>query len=73
LNQFRKRRNDDLELLTTVDMAMEDLQRSKKSVSLSTVKELIDSEPEWKPKLSRDVFSDFNIARAMKELAELFG
>ena len=72
LEQFRFKPNDELELLATVDMAMEDLRQSGKSVELSTVKSVIRNHPEWEAKLERDIFSDTNIARAIKQCGELF-
>ncbi|MEX2120417.1 MAG: hypothetical protein WD847_12550 [Pirellulales bacterium] len=72
LEQFRFKPNDELELLATVDMAMEDLRQTGKSVELSTVKLVIRNHPEWEAKLERDIFSDTNIARAIKQCGELF-
>ncbi|MGH8094614.1 MAG: hypothetical protein ACREIF_14275 [Chthoniobacterales bacterium] len=69
---FRWRRNDDLELLTTVDFAVLDLNRASKSVSVNAVKEIIATSKEWKAKLKREIFSDFNIAGALDELRTLF-
>ena len=72
LDQFRYRKNEELELLTTVDMAIVELQNSGKPVNVATIKAFIHEEPEWLPKLNREIFSDFNIARAMRELRRLF-
>ena len=73
LNQFRYRKNEELELLTTVDMTIEELRKGSEPVTVATVKAFIHEEPEWLPKLNRAIFSDINIARAMRELRHLFG
>jgi len=72
LEQFRKKTNDELELLTTVDMSVEDLETKGSVISLETVKALIAEHPEWKPKLERPIFSDINIKRAIHQSRELF-
>jgi type I restriction enzyme S subunit len=72
VEQFRFSKTDDLEVLATVDMAMEDLKSSNRAVSLEGVKEVIRAHPEWEAKLSRSAFSDANIAEAMSKCNELF-
>jgi type I restriction enzyme S subunit len=72
LEQFRYQKNDALELLTTVDMACEDLSRVGKVVTTSTVKQIIHDSPEWKAKLNRSVFSDDNIAATIQTCRQLF-
>ena len=72
LEQFHYYKNDALELLTTVDMACEDLSRAGKAVTLSTVKQVIRDNPEWKPKLDRPEFSDGNIERTIQSCSQLF-
>ena len=72
LERFRYKKNDELELLATVDMAMEDLRREEKAIELGTVKQIIQGHPEWTAKLQREVFSDANISRAIQECRELF-
>lgn len=72
LEQFRLRKTDELELLTTVDMAVEDLRREGKPISVDAVKQLIHDHPEWEPKLERAVFSDAGIAGALAECRALF-
>ena len=62
----------DLELLATVDMAMCDLDEVGISVSVESIKNLIASNKEWKAKLSKTYFSDWDIARAIKKCTELF-
>jgi len=72
LEQFRFKSNDDLELLTTVDMAMEDLRRAGAGPTLDGVKGVIRRHPEWEAKLDRAVFSDQNIAAALPTCRDLF-
>lgn len=73
LEQFRYKTNDQLELLTTVDMAMQDLLKSNRSISVANVKTVIQDNEEWRPKLERPIFSDDNISLAIKESQNLFG
>lgn len=63
---------NDLELFATVDMAMCDLDDVGISVSVESIKNLIASNKEWKAKLSKTYFSDWDIARAIKKCTELF-
>ena len=63
---------NDLELFATVDMAMCDLDEVGISVSVESIKNLIASNKEWKAKLSKTYFSDWDIARAIKQCTELF-
>jgi type I restriction enzyme S subunit len=72
LEQFRFKKTDELEVLATVDMAMEDLRSSDRAVNLEGVKGVIRAHPEWEAKLSRSAFSDANIAEAMSKCNELF-
>jgi type I restriction enzyme S subunit len=72
LERFHMRKTEELELLTTVDMAVEDLRRQGKSISAGAVKQLIHDHPEWKPKLDRPAFSDTGIAGALAECQTLF-
>jgi len=72
LEQFHLRKTEELELLTTVDMAVEDLRREGMSVGVDAVKQLIHDDPEWKPKLDRAIFSDVGIAAALAECQTLF-
>ena len=73
LEQFRFKKNDELELLATVDMAIEELRTSGREVDVAAVKDVIASDPEWKAKLERSMFSDANIADAMSQCEILFG
>lgn len=72
LAQFSFKTNDYLELLTTVDMAAEELCGVEEEISVGSVKEVIRSDPEWKPKLDRPIFSDANLARAIEDCQKLF-
>jgi len=75
LEQFRyiKNRKDELELLTTVDMAMVELRQNSGVVSVKSIKEIIQNNKKWKKKLKRELFSDNNIDRAIKWSNDLFG
>jgi type I restriction enzyme S subunit len=72
LEQFRFKKNDDLELLATVDMAAVELCTIGKNVDVAGVKGVIRGHPEWQAKLDRPVFSDANIARAIQISRQLF-
>ncbi len=72
LKQFRYKKNEELELLTTVDMAIEDLRREGKSVTMPAVKRIIHDSPEWKAKLDRAAFADSNITAAIESCRQLF-
>ncbi len=72
VEQFHYSKNDELELLATVDMAMEDLRTAGQEVNQAGVRQIIESDPEWKPKLAREIFSDANIARGMERCFQLF-
>jgi type I restriction enzyme S subunit len=75
LEQFRyiKNRREELELLATVDMAMMELREVGAPISVQAVKAIIQASEEWKEKLKREIFSDDNIARAIKWSNYLFG
>ncbi len=72
LEKFHYKKTEELELLATVDMAMEDLRSEAKPVDMESVKRIIGEHPEWQAKLEREVFSDANIERAIEECSELF-
>jgi type I restriction enzyme S subunit len=72
LEQFRRQSNDELELLATVDMAVEDLRRMNASADVEAVKSVIRDHAEWEAKLERGIFSDRHIARAIRRVGELF-
>jgi type I restriction enzyme S subunit len=73
LEQFRQKKNDQLELLTTIDMAVQDLRKSKQNVSIASVKALIQNHDEWRAKLKQAIFSDNNIGAAINLSEDLFG
>ncbi|MEX2441963.1 MAG: restriction endonuclease subunit S [Alkalispirochaeta sp.] len=73
LEQFRYKKNDDMEVLATVDMAALELRASGKTVNVAAVKYVITSHPEWEAKLDRAAFSDANIAEAIKQSDALLG
>lgn len=73
LEQFRYTKKDELELLTTVDMAAEELCAAGKQVEVAGVKSVLRHHPEWQAKLDRPIFSDANIFRAIEKSRELFG
>jgi len=70
--KFKFRKNDDLELLATVDYAALDLMGRKEPVSFEGVKHVIATNKEWAAKLKREIFSDANIQRALTELLTVF-
>ncbi len=73
LEQFRYTKHDELELLTTVDMALECLRQDGKSKDFAAVKQLIHDEPEWLAKLDRSIFADDKIKSAIANANQLFG
>lgn len=73
IEQFRFMKNDELELLATVDMAVQDLIKADEEVNLINVKKILRSHKEWKAKLKRDIFSDDNIKETIKQANNLFG
>lgn len=73
LEQFRYVKNDDLELLTTVDMTFQDLRRAGGVADLAAVKKIIGEHPEWNTKLRKPAFSDEKIDAAIKKCREIFG
>ncbi len=72
MEQFRYRKNEDLELLTTVDMAMGELQAAGKPVHVAGIKTLIAESEIWRAKLERPIFSDIKIAQAIREIRQFF-
>jgi restriction endonuclease S subunit len=71
LEQFHYRKTNDLELLATVDMAIVDLAADGHQADVPSVKRVITAHPEWVAKLSRELFSDDNIASAIAECQAL--
>lgn len=62
-----------MEVLTTVAEAIVDLKKSDLAITVESVKQVIQENPEWRPKLDKDCFSDFKIQSAIKESQKLFG
>ena len=73
IQQFKYIKRDQLELWATVDMAMQDLFIANKLVNFQTVKQLINDNKEWRPKLKRPTFSDENIKSGIIKVNQLFG
>jgi type I restriction enzyme S subunit len=73
LEQFRKRKNDALGVLATVDMAAQELRAAGREVTVPAIKAVLAADKEWKQKLTQPEFSDRNIAAAIEESARLFG
>lgn len=73
LEKFRKVKKEELELLTTVDMAITDMQKENREITPEAVKTVIQNSEAWKAKLDRAIFSDANIARAIEWSNSLFG
>ena len=72
VEQFRYRKNEELELPATVDMAVEELRTAGSEVSVKSVKGVILGDREWKAKINRRAFSDANISRAIESYRTLF-
>ena len=72
LEQFRKVKNDTLELWATTDMAMQDLKLEGVPISVRNLKQVFENNPEWKAKLEREIFSDLNIDSAIRKCNSLF-
>jgi len=73
LESLRMKKTDELELLATVDMAIEELRREGKPSSVDAVRQFIHDHAEWRPKLDRAIFSESHIAQALAECHALFG
>lgn len=72
VSQFQYTSVNELELLATVDMAICDLQREGKEISVASIKDLIRSNKEWRDKLKKNYFRDSDIQRAIKKCQDLF-
>lgn len=72
VSQFQYTSVNELELLATVDMAICDLRREGKEISVASIKDLIRSNKEWKDKLKKTYFRDSDIQRAIKKCEDLF-
>ena len=72
VSQFQYTSVNELELLATVDMAICDLRREDKEISVASIKDLIRSNKEWRDKLKKTYFRDSDIQRAIKKCEDLF-
>jgi type I restriction enzyme S subunit len=70
-DKLKFKKVDELELLATVDMAICDLTEAEIPISVDSIKHLIATNEEWKAKLKKQIFSETNITRAIKELQAL--
>lgn len=69
---FHYENNNNLEVLATVDYAINDLVSQNKAITLANIKTYMASDEEWKPKLELDYFTDNAIIKAMEKIKELF-
>lgn len=72
VSQFQYTSVNELELLATVDMAICDLRREGKEISVASIKDLIRSNKEWRDKLKKTYFRDSDIQQAIKKCEYLF-
>ena len=72
VSQFQYTSVNELELLATVDMAICDLRREGKKISVASIKDLIRSNKEWRDKLKKTYFQDLDIQRAIERCHKLF-
>lgn len=72
-SEFKHLNVNKLEVLATVDMAICDLEKENKIVSLKTIKKLMMADKVWKKKLEKPYFSDTEIQKAIDESKRLFG
>jgi type I restriction enzyme S subunit len=71
-SQFKYVKVDQLEMIATVDMARCDLEEEGIPVTLSTIKNLIATNEEWKAKLEKSFFDDLSIQKGIDESYKLF-
>lgn len=69
---FHYENNNNLEVLATVDYAINDLVSQNKAITLNNIKTYIASDKEWRPKLELDYFTDNAIIKAMEKIKKLF-
>lgn len=69
---FHYENNNNLEVLATVDYAINDLVNQNKAITLVNIKTYIASDEEWRPKLELDYFTDNAIIKAMEKIKKLF-
>ncbi|MFK0332201.1 restriction endonuclease subunit S [Rhizobium sp. NPDC090275] len=71
--KFKRRRNEEWEVLATVDFAVSDLKNRGHTTNPATVLEYISRDAEWSPKIGKLGLTEESIDVAMHELSELFG
>ena len=72
LDQFQYSKSGELELLTTVDMAMQEILKEGHKSDVQSVVEFIKTTPKWKKKLEKPEFTDSGIEQGIQKLEELF-
>lgn len=72
MEQFKFEKNDHLELWATVDMAIEELKNENKIVNVASIKQVLKANKKWQAKLTRPIFSDESIQKAIIKLDTLF-
>lgn len=68
---FRYKSNNELEVLATIDYTILDLKAQNKEITLANIKEYINNNAEWKPKLEKPFFTDSAIIKAIQESKNL--
>lgn len=68
---FRYKSNNELEVLATIDCTILDLKAQNKEITLANIKEYINNNAEWKPKLEKPFFTDSAIIKAIQESKNL--
>ena len=68
---FRYKSNNELEVLATIDYTILDLEAQNKEITLANIKEYINNNAEWKPKLEKPFFTDSAIIKAIQESKNL--
>ena len=68
---FRYKNNNELEVLATIDYTILDLKAQNKEITLANIKEYINNNAEWKPKLEKPFFTDSAIIKAIQESKNL--
>lgn len=72
LREFKFKTNNQLELLTTVDDAAQEISSEGKPADADAIISVIKGEPIWAKKLEKSFFSKPNVEAALMELARLF-
>lgn len=66
-SNFKYTKNNDLEVLATVDYAIVGLKNQNIPITLENIKSYINNDEDWKPKLQKDFFNDNAILNAMNK------